>query len=88
MIELALNLLGIISLLNYPIAAILIFFAEPMVRILWSERWIAVAELLPYIGILILTQTLNSTTGNIYILLGKEKTLMRIGIPTSIVIIG
>ena len=73
-----LNLLGIISLLNFPISVVLIFFAEPMVRLLWSERWIAVAELLPYIGILILTQTLNSTTGNIYILLGKEKVLMRI----------
>jgi O-antigen/teichoic acid export membrane protein len=81
------NLLGVISLLNYPIAMLLIFFAEPLVRILWSERWIAVAELLPYIGVLILTQTLNSTTGNIYILLGKEKTLMRIGIPTSLIII-
>jgi len=81
------NLLGIISLLNYPIAFVLIFFAQPIVRILWSETWIAVADLLPYIGILILTQTLNSTTGNIFILLGKERTLMRIGIPTSIMIV-
>jgi O-antigen/teichoic acid export membrane protein len=82
-----LNLLGIISLLNFPIAVVLIFFSEPLVRILWSETWIRVAELLPYIGILILTQTLNSTTGNIFILLGKENMLFRIGIPTSIIII-
>lgn len=82
-----LNLLGIISLINYPVAILLIFFSEPLVRILWSETWIKVAELLPFVGILILTQTLNSTTGNIFILLGKEKILFRIGIPSSIIII-
>ena len=68
-------------------AILFVFFSEPLVRILWSETWIKVAALLPYVGILILTQTLNSTTGNIFILLGKEKTLFRIGIPTSIAII-
>lgn len=82
-----LNLLGIISLINFPVAMLFVFFSEPLVRILWSETWIKVAELLPFIGILILTQTLNSTTGNIFILLGKERTLFRIGIPTSIIII-
>lgn len=82
-----LNLLGIISLINFPIAAILIFFSEPLVRVLWSETWILVAELLPYIGVLILTQTLNSTTGNIFILYGKEKMLFRLGLPTNIIMI-
>jgi O-antigen/teichoic acid export membrane protein len=81
------NILGLISLLNFPAAIILIFFPEPIVRILWSETWIKVAELLPYIGILILTQTLNSTTGNIFILYGKENILMRISIPTNIIIV-
>ena len=82
------NLLGIISLANFPIAMVLIFFAEPLVVILWSETWIQVAQLLPFVGILTLTQTLNSTTGNIYILFNKEKVLFQIGIPTSIAIIG
>lgn len=81
------NTLGIVSLLNFPVSVLLIFFSEPLVRILWSERWIQVAELLPYIGILILSQTLNSTTGNIFILKGKERMLMLLGIPTNFVII-
>jgi PST family polysaccharide transporter len=81
------NILGIISLLSFPASIILIFFAEPLVRILWSDTWIEVAKLLPYIGILILTQTLDSTTGNIFILYKKENTLMKIGIPTNMVII-
>jgi len=83
-----LNTLGVISLLNFPLSVLLIFFSEPFVRILWSEKWIQVAELLPYVGVLILLQTLNSTTGNIFILYGKERTLMLLGIPTNIVIIG
>jgi len=82
-----LNLLGIISLINYPIAIILIFFSKPLVILLWSEKWLLVADLLPYIGVLILTQTLNSTTGNIFILYGKERTLFRLGIPVNIIMI-
>jgi teichuronic acid exporter len=82
-----LNTLGVISVLNYPVCVILIFFAKPLVRLLWSDAWIEVADLLPYIGILILTQTLNSTTGNIFILYKKENVLMKIGIPTNIMII-
>jgi teichuronic acid exporter len=82
-----LNTLGVISVINYPVCVILIFFAKPLVRLLWSDAWIEVADLLPYIGILILTQTLNSTTGNIFILYKKENVLMKIGIPTNIMII-
>ncbi len=81
------NTLGVISLLSFPASIILIFFAEPLVRILWSDTWIEVAQLLPYIGILILIQTLDSTTGNIFILYKKENILMKIGIPTNIMII-
>lgn len=81
------NTLGVISLLNFPIAVMLIFFSVPIVRILWSDTWIQVAELLPYVGILILTQTLNSTTGNIFILYGKENVLMKISIPTNIIVV-
>ncbi|MBN1182566.1 MAG: lipopolysaccharide biosynthesis protein [Bacteroidales bacterium] len=82
------NTLGIISLMNFPVSVLLIFFSEPLVRILWSERWIQVAELLPYVGILILVQTLNNTTGNIFILKGKEKMMMWLGIPVNTIIIG
>jgi teichuronic acid exporter len=81
------NLLGIISLINYPVAVILIFFSEPLVIFLWSEKWILVAELLPYIGVLILTQTLNSTVGNIFILYNKERVLFRLGLIINLVLI-
>lgn len=82
-----LNTLGIISIMNFPLSVLLIFFSDPLVTLIWSEKWIQVAELLPYIGILILTQTLNSTTGNIYILYGKERLLMLLGIPYDVVVV-
>jgi teichuronic acid exporter len=81
------NTLGVISLMNFPVSAVLIFFSRPLVRILWSETWIQVADILPYVGILILVQTLNNTTGNIFILKGKERLMMILCIPTNLIII-
>lgn len=81
------NTLGLISLINYPISVVFILFAKPLVIFLWSATWVQVADLLPYIGVLILVRTLNSTTGNIFILYNKEKTLNLIGIPTNIIIV-
>jgi teichuronic acid exporter len=81
------GILGIISLINFPIGAILILFPEIFVRILWGNDWIMVAELLPYFGLLIFFQTLISTTGNMFILLEKEKLFMRIGVVTSLLMV-
>ncbi len=81
------SLLGIISLLNYPISLVLILFPYPFVRILWGENWILVAELLPYFGILIMFQTLLSTTGHIYLLLNHERRFMLIGVGTAILMV-
>ncbi len=83
-----LNVLGIISLLNYPIALILIVFPETFVRILWGQNWMGVTEYLPYFGILILTKTLISTSGNIFILFRKENVLMYTGIVSSVIMVG
>jgi len=81
------NVLGIISLLNYPAAFLLIIFPENFVRILWGSNWIDVAAFLPYFGLLILIKTLTNTTGHIYILFHKEKVLMYVGIVNSIITI-
>jgi teichuronic acid exporter len=81
------NILGIISIINFPVGAILILIPKFFVLKLWGENWIQVAELLPYFGILIIFQTIVSTTGHIFILLGKEKKFMQIGITTSIILV-
>ena len=82
------DILGIISLLSFPIALVLILIPKQLTVLLWSETWIGAADFLPYFGLLILSQTLISTTGNIFILLNKEKIFMRLGVIMSILIVG
>ncbi len=72
-------ILKIISLLNLPVAIILLLFPEGFVKILWGENWIVVAKLLPYFGLLVMTQTLLSTLGNLMVVEQKERALMYAG---------
>lgn len=81
------NVLGIISIVNFPVGAILILIPDFFVRTLWGENWMQVAELLPFFGILILFQTLISTVGHFYVLENKEHELMKIGIISAILMI-
>ena len=81
------SILGIISIITFPIGAFMILLAEPFVRFMWGEDWILVADFLPYFGLLVLLQTLLSTVGNIYIIYDQEKMLFRIGGITAVVMI-
>lgn len=81
------SLLGIISIITFPIGAFMILLAKPFVRFMWGENWIGVADLLPYFGLLLLLQTLLSTVGNIYVLVDKERILFRIGGITAVIMI-
>ncbi|MCG8700274.1 MAG: oligosaccharide flippase family protein [Bacteroidales bacterium] len=84
-----LDILGMISLVVFPIAIILIAFNEPLVRILWGESWMDVANYLPYMGIMILLQTLINVggSGDLYILENKEYMISRIGFPCALAMI-
>ena len=81
------GVLGIVSLMSWPVAFILIVFARPIVDILWGEKWFAASEFLPYFGILVLTQTIISTTGNFFILLNKERAMFWIGISVALFLV-
>jgi O-antigen/teichoic acid export membrane protein len=72
-------ILKIISIINLPVAVILILFPQTLVRTLWGEHWMQVAELLPYFGLLVLTQTLMSTLGSLLVVQHQEKALMYSG---------
>jgi len=72
-------MLKIIALLNLPIAIILICLPHYFVALLWGKNWMAVADLLPYFGLLVMTQTLISTIGNIMVIENHEKALMYSG---------
>lgn len=81
------SVLGIISIITFPIAAVLVLVPQPLVNLLWGEKWTAVGVLLPYFGLLILTQTLVSTSGRYFILLGKEAMSFRIGSITAVALV-
>jgi len=77
-------ILKVISLVNFPVSVILLLFPQKLVLLLWGQSWISVANLLPYFGLLVLTQTLTSTLGNLLVLQKEEKTLIITGWVSSI----
>jgi len=79
-----LAILGGISFLNFPLAFMLILFAKPIVLILWGEDWVGVIQFMPYIGVLILLQTVFSATSDFYVLQNKEKTVLKLSVYTSV----
>jgi len=81
------SILGVISIINFPIGAVLILIPDLFVRILWGENWLMVAELLPYFGILIMFQTMISTTGHVFILLEEERRFMILGVVSAILMV-
>ena len=72
-------MLKVISIINIPIALVLILFPLPLVKLLWGDNWLGVATLLPYFGLLVLTQTLASTLAIIMVIFKLEKELMYSG---------
>jgi len=68
--------LRVITILTFPIVVILITFPNQLVLLLWGNKWKEVAIFLPYFGLLIFTQTLLSTVGQLLILDEKESEFM------------
>lgn len=81
------NVLGVISMLSFPIAAVLVLLARPLVLLLWGPNWEPVADILPYFGLLVLSQTLISTSGSLFVLIGRERANFWIGSTTAIAMV-
>ncbi|MGN6394310.1 MAG: oligosaccharide flippase family protein [Mucilaginibacter sp.] len=65
-----------ISFLSFPLVSIFILIPDRLVYFLWGKNWLPVADLLPYFGLLIFTQTLLSTVGQLLLLQEKEREYM------------
>jgi O-antigen/teichoic acid export membrane protein len=81
------SILCIIGFICFAISVLLILAPKIIVILLWGENWIKVSELLPFFGILILFQPMLATTGQIYILLNEEKTFMKLGVFSAILLV-
>lgn len=80
-------ILKLIGFISYPVAFILLLFSSKLVYLLWGEAWMGVAQLLPYFGLLLLSQSLLSTIGNILVLMRREEVLRISGWISAAVII-
>lgn len=83
-----LDILGMLNIINFVIAFPLILFAKPISLILWGEKWVGVADFLPYIGAIIPLQTLLIATDDLYMIDKKEKSYITLGIPMSLILVG
>jgi len=80
-------ILKAVSLICIFIIIALVNFNDYLVYYLWGMKWHKVAELLPYIGILVYLQSLISPFGNIFIIYEKEKNFAKIGILSAILMV-
>jgi teichuronic acid exporter len=80
--------LKIIAFLSFPLVVILVIFPVQLVSLLWGNKWLEVAEFLPYFGLLIFTQTMLSTVGQLLILTGKERAFMISGWVGAVFLVG
>jgi O-antigen/teichoic acid export membrane protein len=68
-------ILKLIGFISFPVAFVLLLFSDKLVYLLWGEAWMGVAVFLPYFGLLLLSQSLLSTIGNILVLMKREEVL-------------
>ncbi len=82
-----LEIVGIIHFLGLLFATALVVFPEFLVKILWGENWLKVADFMPYFGAIIPLQTSSIASMDLYVLNKKEKALISIGIPSSLILV-
>ncbi len=77
--------LGILSLILFPISAVLIAIPGPLVSLLWGQNWIGVAYFMPFIGIIIIFQSLMGTISGVFLVYRKERNMTYVTLFTSLV---
>jgi teichuronic acid exporter len=80
--------LNVIGFLTFPLVLLFVVFPKELVLLLWGKNWAHVADLLPYFGLLIFTQSLLSTSGHLLILYRKERAFMIAGWISAAFLIG
>ena len=80
--------LNVIGFLTFPLVLLFVVFPKELVLVLWGKNWVQVADLLPYFGLLIFTQSLLSTSGHLLILYKKERAFMISGWISAVFLIG
>ncbi|MBL7699004.1 MAG: oligosaccharide flippase family protein [Chitinophagaceae bacterium] len=80
-------ILRLIGFASFPVSFVLLLFSNRLVYLLWGDAWMGVANLLPYFGLLLLSQSLLSTLGNILVLVKREEVLRISGWISAVIIV-
>jgi O-antigen/teichoic acid export membrane protein len=75
---------GVVSLLVFPIGAVLILIPEFLVSVLWGPNWIDVAQYLPYFGMVIFAYSTKSNIETLFKVFLKDRLLFKFGIINSL----
>lgn len=79
------DIIKVVVLFTLPVVFILMLLPESLVLILWGENWTEVAPLLPYVGLILLINSLINTSGSVFILFNKERVLFLVHLANSFI---
>lgn len=82
-----LRVVGAIAYVTMPLAALLIVFADYVIRILLGTQWLDAAPILKALALAAVLQPTLNALGWLYITTGRPDRLMRLGVMTSIALI-
>jgi O-antigen/teichoic acid export membrane protein len=75
---------GVIAVVTAPMMAGLYFLREPFVTIMFGPRWIEVIDVLKWLAPVGFIQSINSTTGTVFMALGRPRLMLGLGIVGAI----
>ncbi len=78
---------GLITLISFPVGAVLILMPDLLVKILWGPNWLGTVQYLPYFGIVVLSRTNKTNIEAIFKIHYKERLLFKFGVFNSVVVV-
>ncbi len=78
---------GLITLVSFPVGAVLILMPDLLVKILWGSNWLGTVQYLPYFGMVVLSRTNKTNIEAIFKIHYKERLLFRFGVFNSVTIV-
>lgn len=84
--ELYFKALGAVVTLSAPIMAGLWALREPFVAIAFGPRWVEVPELVAWLAPVGLLQSMTNTAGTVFMAAGRTRTLFRLGLANTVVL--
>lgn len=81
------NILKALSFVPVLILVLFTLIPKPLINLIYGEQWSMVADIIPYFGILVFLQALQSTVGHMLLLNGYDKQFMFWGIIAAGIIV-